>query len=242
MITIRPFHTSFSLATSAGYLLLLSGPRATGGTATELGSVMFGLAACALEGQGTLHLKLGGGSEQKKLITGTSPRKFPVGLLPWKAQAPAMPSSVLWCLQPHYRDRCHRWPGWKGMLVGGGGAYLLLAPAVAADGPQVLEGPPEQDDEEPPEEGDHGRGEEGPPHALAGVAGHLHGHGDDERLGGRRGGVRVEAAAGAEGAAHPPAPAAAARVVVAAAAAAAGAAAAATAASSAAAAAAIGHG
>lgn len=60
-------------------------------------------------------------------------------------------------------------------------SYLLLVSAVAADGPQVLEGPPHQDDEEPPKEGDHGRGEESPPHALAvAVARHVGREGDDD--------------------------------------------------------------
>lgn len=68
--------------------------------------------------------------------------------------------------------------------VGARGApYLRLAPAVAANGPQVLERPPEQYDEEAPEESHHGGGQESPPHALApAVARHLHGHRDDERI------------------------------------------------------------
>lgn len=45
--------------------------------------------------------------------------------------------------------------------------YLLFGVAVAAHGPQVPNRPPQQDDEEAAEERDHGRGEEGPPHALA---------------------------------------------------------------------------
>lgn len=44
--------------------------------------------------------------------------------------------------------------------------YLFFGAAVAADGPQVLDGSPQQDDKEAAEERDHGRGEEGPPHAL----------------------------------------------------------------------------
>lgn len=52
---------------------------------------------------------------------------------------------------------------------------------MAADGPQVLEGSPQQDDEETAEEGDHGGGEESPPHPLAvAVAGHVGREGDDE--------------------------------------------------------------
>lgn len=63
------------------------------------------------------------------------------------------------------------------------GSYLVFDPAVAADSPQVLEGPPEQDDKQSPKESNHGRGEESPPHALsAAIAGHLHGHRDDERI------------------------------------------------------------
>ncbi|KAJ1144352.1 hypothetical protein NDU88_010651 [Pleurodeles waltl] len=75
-------------------------------------------------------------------------------------------------------------------------AYLVFDSAVAADGPHVLECPPDQDDEEPPEEGDHGRGEEGPPHALAlAVTGHLHVHRDDQgiHLVGHEEGGRVRA-------------------------------------------------
>lgn len=45
--------------------------------------------------------------------------------------------------------------------------YLFFGVAVAAHGPQVLDRPPQQDDEEAAEERNHGRGEEGPPHALA---------------------------------------------------------------------------
>lgn len=51
---------------------------------------------------------------------------------------------------------------------------------MAADSPQVLEGPPQEDDEETPEERHHGRGEESPPHTLAIViARHVWGKGDD---------------------------------------------------------------
>lgn len=45
--------------------------------------------------------------------------------------------------------------------------YLFFGAAVTAYGPQVPDRPPQQDDEEPAEERDHGRCEEGPPHALA---------------------------------------------------------------------------
>lgn len=63
------------------------------------------------------------------------------------------------------------------------GSYLGFDPAVAADSPQVLEGPPKQDDKQSPKESDHGWSEESPPHALsAAIAGHLHGHRDDERI------------------------------------------------------------
>lgn len=57
--------------------------------------------------------------------------------------------------------------------------HLLFGVAVAAHGPQILEGPPQQDYEEPPKEGDHGGGEESPPHALA-VAGHVGRRRDEE--------------------------------------------------------------
>lgn len=73
--------------------------------------------------------------------------------------------------------------------------YLFLDVAVAADSPQVLEGPPQQDDEEPPEEGHHGGGEECPPHALpVVVAGHLGREGDDDvfHLGDQDRGVRLD--------------------------------------------------
>lgn len=60
-------------------------------------------------------------------------------------------------------------------------SYLLLGAAVAANGPQVLEGSPHQDNEETSEEGDHGGGEESPPHPLAvAVAGHVGREGYDE--------------------------------------------------------------
>lgn len=62
-----------------------------------------------------------------------------------------------------------------------GARYLRLAPAVAANGPQELQRPPEQDGEEAAEESHHGGGQESPPHALA-VAPHLHGHLDDKRI------------------------------------------------------------
>ncbi len=59
-------------------------------------------------------------------------------------------------------------------------SYLLFTLAVAAHHPQVLEGPPHQDDEQTPEESDHGGGEESPPHPLAvGVTGYITGVGDD---------------------------------------------------------------
>lgn len=45
--------------------------------------------------------------------------------------------------------------------------YLFFGVAVAADRPQVPDRPPQQDDEEAAEERNHGRCEEGPPHALA---------------------------------------------------------------------------
>ncbi|KAL6475799.1 hypothetical protein MHYP_G00168390 [Metynnis hypsauchen] len=58
--------------------------------------------------------------------------------------------------------------------------HLLFDAAVAADGPQVLEGPPQEDDEEPAEESDHGGRQESPPHALTvGVARHVRGVRDD---------------------------------------------------------------
>lgn len=44
--------------------------------------------------------------------------------------------------------------------------HLFLGVAVAAHGPQVPHRPPQQDDKEAAEERDHGRGQEGPPHAL----------------------------------------------------------------------------
>lgn len=47
-----------------------------------------------------------------------------------------------------------------------GGSYLIFDFAMAADGPHVLEGPPQENDEETPEERHHGGGEESPPHAL----------------------------------------------------------------------------
>lgn len=58
--------------------------------------------------------------------------------------------------------------------------YLGFDATMAADSPQVLEGPPQEDDKETPEERHHGRGEESPPHALAIViARHVWGEGDD---------------------------------------------------------------
>ncbi len=61
-----------------------------------------------------------------------------------------------------------------------GAFYLLFTLAVAAHRPQVVEGPPHQDDEQTPEESDHGGGEESPPHPLAfGVTGYITGVGDD---------------------------------------------------------------
>lgn len=57
--------------------------------------------------------------------------------------------------------------GWKFVMFLTGVFYLLIGVAVAAHGPQVLDRPPQQDDEEAAEERDHGWGEEGPPHALA---------------------------------------------------------------------------
>lgn len=38
----------------------------------------------------------------------------------------------------------------------GEGSYLVFDPAVAADSPQVLEGPPQQNDKQSPKESDHG--------------------------------------------------------------------------------------
>lgn len=73
--------------------------------------------------------------------------------------------------------------------------YLVLDVAVAANSPQVLEGPPQQDDEETPEEGHHGGGQECPPHALpVVVAGHLGREGDDDvfHLGDQDRGVRLD--------------------------------------------------
>lgn len=65
---------------------------------------------------------------------------------------------------------------------------------MAADGPQVLEGSPQQDNEETSKEGDHGGGQESPPHPLAvAVAGHVGREGDDEvHLGDVDGRVWVE--------------------------------------------------
>lgn len=58
--------------------------------------------------------------------------------------------------------------------------YLVFDATMAADSPQVLEGPPQEDDKETPEERHHGRGEESPPHALAIViARHVCGERDD---------------------------------------------------------------
>lgn len=74
-------------------------------------------------------------------------------------------------------------------------SYLVFDVAVAANSPQVLEGPPKQDDEETPEEGHHGGGEECPPHALpVVVAGHLGREGDDDvfHLGDQDRGVRLD--------------------------------------------------
>lgn len=52
---------------------------------------------------------------------------------------------------------------------------------MAANGPQILEGPPQQDDEETPEKRHHGGREESPPHALAIiVTGHLRRERDDK--------------------------------------------------------------
>lgn len=59
-------------------------------------------------------------------------------------------------------------------------AYLVFDATMAADSPQVLEGPPQEDDKETPEKRHHGRGEESPPHALAIViARHVWGERDD---------------------------------------------------------------
>lgn len=71
--------------------------------------------------------------------------------------------------------------------------YLLFDVTVAADGPQVFEGPPQENDEETPEKRDHGGGEECPPHALAiVVAGHVWREGDDHvHLGYRDRGVLI---------------------------------------------------
>lgn len=58
--------------------------------------------------------------------------------------------------------------------------YLVFDVAVAANSPQIFEGPPQQDDEETPKKRHHGGGEESPPHALPiTVAGHLGGERDD---------------------------------------------------------------
>lgn len=52
--------------------------------------------------------------------------------------------------------------------------------AMTADSPQVLEGPPQENDEETPEKRHHGRGEESPPHALTiVVTGYVWREGDD---------------------------------------------------------------
>lgn len=62
----------------------------------------------------------------------------------------------------------------------GSQGYLVFDATMAADSPQVLEGPPQEDDKETPEERHHGRGEESPPHALAIViARHVWGEWDD---------------------------------------------------------------
>lgn len=58
--------------------------------------------------------------------------------------------------------------------------YLIFDVAVAANGPQIFEGPPQQYDEETPEKRHHGGREESPPHALAIiVTGHLRRERDD---------------------------------------------------------------
>lgn len=75
-----------------------------------------------------------------------------------------------------------------------GAAYLVFDVAVAANSPQILEGPPQQDDEETPEKRHHGRGEECPPHALSIiVTGHLGRERDDDvfHLGYEDRGVRL---------------------------------------------------
>lgn len=76
-------------------------------------------------------------------------------------------------------------------------AYLVFNVAVAANSPQIFEGPPQEDDEETPEERHHGGGEECPPHALSiVVARHIGRERDDEvfHLGYEDRGVRVDVA------------------------------------------------
>lgn len=71
--------------------------------------------------------------------------------------------------------------------------YLFLGVTVTAHGPQVLQGPPQEDNEEPPEESDHGGSEESPPHPLtAAVTGHVGRERDDHiHLGSIDRGVRA---------------------------------------------------